>query len=118
MPILRPKEYVERVYTEMKTIHKAAEYSGVSYPTFWRWLKHYGIKSNSVGYTALESDFTGEICRSLRKEAGLTIDQLSDLSGVNRTSIINFELGRAGIRQQTTEKLQGSLNGLLPFNSP
>ncbi|WP_105903547.1 helix-turn-helix domain-containing protein [Vibrio gangliei] len=117
LSVLRSKEYVERVYKEQRSIEKAAKYSGVAYPTFWRWLKHYGIETNNVGYTPVESEFTGSECRDLRRKAGLTIDQLSEQSGVNRTSIINFELGKATIRKKTIINLQASLNGLLPFNS-
>lgn len=48
--------------------------------------------------------------RELRKNQGLTQEQLSQKSGVHRTSIARYETGRNGMSEKNLVRIAGALN--------
>ncbi len=58
---------------------------------------------------ARQRQLFGSRLRTLRKNAGLTQQQLADYAGVKPPVIVRYETGRALPRPQTIEKLAGAL---------
>lgn len=55
--------------------------------------------------------------RKRRKDLGVTIEQLAEMSGVNKTTISTIERGSASPNMATLDKLHASLRGRMTITS-
>lgn len=110
MPNYKIKQYTDddlrEAYASSGTIEGMAALLNISYATASKWANEYGIDIKKQGYTPPKLDFTGLQCRHAREALGLTRDQVCELAGISKMSLMNFELRKSIMRLTTFIKLK------------
>lgn len=96
---------VVKAYTEAKNLHEVAERLSVSYGTAVALVNEAGISKRRQGYNRPDLPISGRDCRHAREYLGMTRDQFCELSGVGKTALRQFELGKQNVRKGSMEKI-------------
>lgn len=111
MPRYKRKNYTEdeirAAYEKAGNLHKMAEILGVTYPTAQRWANDLNIDINAIGYKRNDTKISNLQCRHAREFLNLTRDIFCLESGVSKTTLREFELGKSTPRKASINKILG-----------
>lgn len=99
-------DFLQLIYDSSKDIVEAANKLGLSVPTVIHFTNELEINKRPQGYNKPKLGFTGAQCRHAREYLNYTRDELCEVTGVSKTSLRCFELGKSTPRITTFNKLR------------
>lgn len=95
---------IQEAYAQAGSLSGLADTLDITYPTAAAWVADLGI-SKPQGYNRPGHPIKGRECRHAREYLGMIRDQFCGLSGVSKTALRQFELGKQDVRKTSMDKI-------------